>query len=177
MSKLARTAPCAALALALALVAATAMPAAAAQPTRIVIDAQPTTHYPAGTGCADFDVTVYRPRGGWTAITDFSGGREAVVNHAIERTITNDETGATFVENSISHEVDTFENGQIIGTISGQFIFEFYPGDVGPDGVVLDHILALYVQGWASYVIDDTTFATLGITITGTTMDICAALS
>ena len=81
------------------------------------------------------------------------------------------------MENSISHEVDTFENGQIIGTISGQFIFEFYPGDVGPDGVILDHILALYIQGSASYVIDDTTFATLGITITGTTMDICAALS
>jgi len=172
---LTRTARGAVIALLLAVVVAA--PAAAAQPTRTVIDAQQFTHYPAGTGCADFDVTVYRPRGGWTAITDFSGGSEAAVNHAIERTITNDATGATFVENSISHEVDTFENGQIIGTISGQFIFEFYPGDVGPDGSILDHILALYIQGWASYVIDGTTFATLAITITGTTTDICAALS
>jgi len=50
--------------------------------------------------------------------------------------------------------------------------------DAIPDAtVILDHILALYIQGSASYVIDDTTFATLGITITGTTTDICAALS
>jgi hypothetical protein len=174
-TRLPRTARGAVIAMVLALVVAA--PAAAAQPTRTVINAQPFTHYPAGTGCADFDVTVYRPRGGWTAITDFSDGREAIVNHAVERTITNDVTGATFVENSVAHEVDTFENGQIIGMISGQFIFEFYPGDVGPDGVVLDHILALYIQGWASYVIDDTTFATLAITINGTTTDICAALS
>jgi hypothetical protein len=35
----------------------------------------------------------------------------------------------------------------------------------------------LYIQGWATYVIDDTTFATLAIRIYGTTTDICAALS
>jgi hypothetical protein len=163
--------------IALGLALVLAAPAAAAQPTRTVIDAQPFTHYPAGTGCADFDVTVYRPQGGWTAITDFSDGREAIVTHVIERTITNDATGATFVETSVANEVDRLENGQIIGTISGQFILEFYPGDVGPDGVVLDHVLALYIQGWATYVVDDTTFATLAIQINGTTTDICAALS
>ena len=173
--RLIRSARGAAIAMTFALVLAA--PAAAAQPTRTVIIAQPSTHYPAGTGCADFDVTVYRPRGGWTAITDFTDGREALVNHVVERTITNDDTGATFVEVTSSHEVDTFENGVIRGSISGQFIFEFYPGDVGPDGVILDHILALYIQGWATYVIDGTTFATLAITIKGTTTDICAALS
>jgi hypothetical protein len=73
--------------------------------------------------------------------------------------------------------VDTFENGLIRGTITGQFIFQFAPGDVGPDGTILHHLLALYIQGSATYVIDGTTFATLAITITGTATDICAALS
>jgi hypothetical protein len=99
------------------------------------------------------------------------------INHVIERTITNDATGATFVETTASHEVDTFENGQILGMINGQFIWQFYPGDVGPDGVVLDHLLALYIQGSATYVVDANTGATLAITIVGTTTDICAALS
>ena len=162
--------------IALVLAVVWAAPAAATQPTRTVVAAQPITHFPAGTGC-DFDVTVYRPLGGWTAITDFSGGREAIVNHAIQRTITNDATGATFVEESISHEVDTFPNGLITGKINGQFIWQFYPGDVGPDGIVLDHLLALYIQGNASYVVDGTTFATLEIDIVGTMTDICAAIS
>lgn len=161
---------------ALALALVWAAPAAAAQPTRTVVVAGPFTHYPAGTGC-DFDVTVYRPHGGWTAITDFTDGREALVNHVIDRTITNDATGATFVEMTSSHEVDRFEDGVIRGTINGQFIFQFAPGDVGPDGVVLDHLLALYIQGKATYVIDGTTFATLAIDIEGTVTDICAALS
>jgi hypothetical protein len=174
MSRITRPALGAATALALMLVVAA--PAAAAQPTRTVIVAGPETHYPAGTGC-DFDVTVYRPKGGWTAITDFTDGREALVNHAVERTITNDASGATFVEVSSSHEVDTFENGLIYGTITGNFIFQFAPGDVGPDGAILDHLLALYVHGSATYIIDGTTFATLAISIVGTTTDICAALS
>jgi len=174
MNGLRRTARGAAIALGLALMVAA--PAAAAQPTRTVVVASPSTHYPAGTGC-DFDVTVYRPRGGWTAITDFTDGREALVNHVVERTITNDDTGATFVEVTSSHEVDRIEDGVIQGTISGQFIFQFAPGDVGPDGAILDHLLALYIQGTATYVIDGTTFATLAITIEGTTTDICAAIS
>jgi hypothetical protein len=172
--RLTRTARGAVIAVMLAMIVAA--PAAAAQPTRTVVVASPFTHYPAGTGC-DFDVTVSRPQGGWTAITDFTDGREALVNHAIERTITNDATGATFVEVSSSHEVDRFEDGVIRGTINGQFTFQFAPGDVGPDGVVLDHLLALYIQGKATYIIDGTTFATLAIDIEGTVTDICAALS
>ena len=175
MKTLRRTASGGGVALVLALLVAA--PAAAAQPIRTLIVAGPATHYPAGEGCADFGVTVYRPLGGWTAITDFSDGRESLINHVIQRTITNDATGATFVETSVSHEVDRFENGQIIGRINGQFIWQFYPGDLGPDGAVLDYILALYIQGSANYVVDGTTYATQAITIKGTVRDICAALS
>lgn len=174
--RLTRTARGAAIAVVLAL--AVAAPAAAAQPTRTVIVAPYSTFYPAGAGCDDFDVTVYRPDGGWTAFTDFSDGREIAINHVINRTITNDATGATFVETSVAHNVlASVDNGVIRGMSNGQFIFEFYPGDVGPDGVVLDHLLALYVQGTVTYAMDATTFAVLKVSIQGTTTDICAALS
>jgi len=174
MSRLTRTARGGLIATLLALVIAA--PAAAAQPTRSVIIAGPFTHFPAGTGC-DFDVTVYRPKGGWTAFTDFSDGHEAIVNHAVERTITNDATGATFVEVSSSHEVDRFDGDLIIGGISGSFIAQYYPGDVGPDGHVVDHLMALYVHGYASFVVNGVTGATLGGRLVGTTTDICAAIS
>jgi hypothetical protein len=172
--RLTRTARGAVIAVALALVVAA--PAAAAQPTRTVTHFGPVGYFPAGTGC-DFDVTVYRSPGSWFAVTDFSDGREAFISHAIRRTITNDATGATFVESSIYRDINSIVDGAYRGTTSGQFIFQFYPGDVGPDGVVLDHLLALYIQGSATYVIDATTFATLEISIKGTVTDICAAIS
>lgn len=43
--------------------------------------------------------------------------------------------------------------------------------------MILDHILALYIHGSATYVVDGTTGATLQIRIVGTTTDICAAIS
>jgi hypothetical protein len=153
-------------------------PAAAAQPTRTVTYQPLVSHYPAGSGCA-FDVTVYRTPGARYAVTDFSDGREMTIGHSIRRTITNDATGATFVETSVSHDVYQLDaaNGVYRGMTNGQFIWQFYPGDVGPDGVILDHLLALYIQGTAKYVVDATTFALLEITIKGTVMDICAAIS
>jgi hypothetical protein len=174
VAKLTRTARGALIAVVLAVLVA--VPAAAAQPTRTVIHAGLVAYYPAGTGC-DFDVTVYRSPGSWVAVTDFSDGRESTINHAIQRTITNDATGATFVETSVSRDMNSIVDGAYRGTISGQFIFQFYPGDVGPDGAVLDHLLALYIQGSATYVVDATTFATLEISIKGTVTDICAAIS
>jgi hypothetical protein len=174
MSRVGRVARGALIALGLAFVVAA--PAAAAQPTRTVIVAGPVTHYPAGTGC-DFDVTVYRTPNSWTALTDFSGGSEMIINHAVQRRITNDATGAVFVESSILHEVDRFDGGLIRGEINGQFILQFYPGDVGLDGVVLDHLLALFMVGRATYVVDATTGATLEISFIGTATDICAAIS
>jgi hypothetical protein len=174
VKKFNRAAPGAVVALAFALISAT--PAAAAQPTRTVIYAGPVAHYPAGTGC-DFDVTVYRTPGSRTTFTNFSDGREMVLNHSVQRRITNDATGAVFVESSIDHEVDWFEGGLIRGTINGQFIWQFYPGDVGLDGVVLDHLLALFMVGRATYVVDATTGATLEINFNGTATDICAAIS
>ncbi len=176
MSRLTRTARGSVIAIALALVAAA--PAAAVQPTRTVIVAGPVSHYPAGTGC-DFDVTVYRSPGSRTTITDFSDGHEMLLNHATHRTIVNDATGAAFVETSAYREVDRFDAdaGVIRGAVTGQSIFAFAPGDVAPNGSIVDHTYSIFIRGKVSYVIDATTFATLAISVQGSYTDICAAIS
>ena len=166
-------------AIGLVLAALWAAPAAAAQPTRTVLDFDPVTRqYPAGTFC-DFAVTSYRPLGSRFTIWDFSDGREALTGSVVRRTLTNDATGATFVAGTGAHEVDRFDpNSTLIhGVVTGEFLYEFIPGDVGPNGVVVDHLLEVFIHGSATYVIDSSTSATLAITIVGTVTDICAALS
>jgi hypothetical protein len=173
--RLTRTAPGAIIALGLALVVAA--PAAAAQPTRTVIDAGPVARLlPAGTFC-DFDVTVQRP-GGWLSILDFSDGREALVGHFVGRIYTNVATGATFAASTSAHEVDWFDDSPLVrGVTTGKFIYEFLPGDIGPNGVVIDHLLELYIQGQATFAYDSNTSATVEFAVEGTTTDICAAIS
>lgn len=181
MSKIARkrtgrTALALGVLVALALVVAA--PAAAVQPTRTVIALAPgVSHYPAGTGCT-FDVTAYR-QGGRVTVTDFSDGTEVTEVHNMHRTIVNDATGATFADNIEAHEVDRIDpvTGVITGSVNGQSIFTFAPGDVAPDGGTVDHTYSIAIWGTVSYVIDGTTFATLAITIQGPYTDICAAIS
>lgn len=153
-----------------------AAPAAAAQPTRLTHTPGPVAHYPAGTGC-EFDVTAYQ--NGRTTITDFSDGREAIETHYLDYTIVNDANHKTFVTNFIHHDVETYDaaNDLIRGRTSGDTIFTFAPGDVGPDGATVDHIFSIYAKGIVTYVIDGTTFATLAISIQGRYTDICAAIS
>ena len=176
-ARLPRGARGAVIAVALALVVAA--PAAAAQPTRTVFHASAgSTSYPAGTGCV-FDFTAYRTDHAFSILTAFSDGREVFINHSKLRTIVNDSTGASFVETSAYREVDRFDvdAGVIRGSVTGQSIFQFAPGDVAPDGSIVDHTYAVFIQGKVTYVIDDTTFATLAISIQGSYTDICAAIS
>jgi len=156
-----------------------AAPAAAAQPTRTVIRFTTlVSHYPAGTGCT-FDVTAYRQPDARVTVMDFSDGTEVTEVHNMHRTIVNDATGATFANNIEAHEVDRFDaaSGVIRGSVNGQSIFTFAPGDIGPDGGTVDHTYSIAIWGTVTYVIDATTFATLAITIQGTYTDICAAIS
>jgi len=177
MARLTRAARGAVVALLLALVVAA--PAAAAQPTRTVTQASAGfTNYPAGTGCV-FDVTAYRTDHAFAILTAFADGRFQIINHSKRRTIVNDDTGAAFVETSAYREVDRFDAdaGVIRGSVTGQSIFQFAPGDVAPDGSIVDHTYAIFIQGKVSYVIDATTGATLAISIQGSYTDICAAIS
>ena len=175
MTRLSRTARGALIAVALAVI--WAAPAAAAQPTRSVIQGTLVSHYPAGEGC-DFDVTAYKLPSAHTTVIEFSDGTLVFDAHSLHRRIVNDATGAEYDENIVSHEVDNVDaNGIDHGSINGQFIWQFYPGDMGPDGVILDHVLALDIVGRATYVVEWDTGVTLEISIVGSYTDICAALS
>ena len=177
MTKLTRTARGAVIALVLALVWAT--PAAAVQPTRTVthLTGDRVGHFPAGTGCT-FDVTVYVNSRAHVTVTEFSDGREVYEVHSMKRTITSDVTGTSFVENQEYHDVEWIDptSGLRLGESSGQFIDQFFPGDVGPYGVV-DQPVAFAIIGSQTYVLDPTTYATLALTIEGTVTNICAAIS
>jgi hypothetical protein len=177
MARLTNTVRGALIALMLALVVAA--PVAAAQPTRTVIYVDPGTRFfPAGTFCA-FDVTSDREMGGRLTFTDFSDGREASTGLLVRRTYSNIATGASVAAYTTAHEVDWFDaNSTLVrGVATGQFIWQFFPGDVGPGGVIVDQLLEIYIQGKATYVYDSNTGATLAITIVGTTTDICATIS
>jgi phage baseplate assembly protein gpV len=173
--RLTRTARGAVIAVVLALVVAA--PAAAAQPTRSVIDWQPVSHFPAGTGC-DFDVTAHNLPSAHTNVIEFSDGTLVYDAHSLHRRIVNDTTGARYDNSIVFHEVDRVDSAGIDhGTVNGQFVWQFYPGDMGPDGVILDHVLALDIVGRATYVVDWNTGVTLEFSMVGRYTDICAAIS
>jgi hypothetical protein len=174
--RLTRTARGAVIALALALVVAA--PVDAAPPTRtLIVPTSLVRHFPAGDGCT-FDVTVYLTPGARTTITDFSDGTEVNETHSMKRTITNDATGATFVENQSFHDVEWLDpaTGLIHGITNGQAISQFYPGDIGPYGVV-DQPVAYLVYGTQWWAWDTATNHQTAFSYTGTLTDICAAIS
>src|SRR5262245_15551857 len=172
MSYLTRTARGTVVALALSLLVAA--PAAAAQPSRSVsVFNDLVRHFPAGVAC-EFDVTLNVPEHRYT-LMDFTSGKEVSFGHGLRR-ISNDATGDSIDLSIDAHEIDWW-GSVIVGSVTGRSIFTFAVGDAGPDGGVVDHVYSIYIVGRVSYVIDPTTFATLAISIDGTYMDICAAIS
>jgi len=164
-------------ALGLALAFGVAAPVAAAQPTRFVIEGTLVSHYPAGEGC-EFDVTAYKLPSAHTTVTTFSDGTQFYDAHSLHRRIVNDATGAEYDDNIVSHEVDNVDaNGIDHGSINGQFIWTFLPGDVYLDGTVLDRVVSLDMVGRATYLVNWDTGTTLAISFAGQSTDICAAIS
>ena len=176
VNKLTRTARGAVVALVLAVAAAA--PAAAAQPTRTVIYIPPSTRsLDPGAFCA-FAVTTDRPSGVRLTYTDFSDGREAVMGLIVRRTYTNHATGKSFAAPTDGHEVDWFDAYPLVsGEAQGQFVWQALPGDVGPGGVIIDHLTEFFIHGSVEYVANLDTGATSQFSMTGTATDICAALS
>jgi hypothetical protein len=152
-----------------------AAPAVAAQPTRLVF--YPPSHAdPAGTACA-FDVN-FEPRRGWDVQTDFSNGSE-VVNAHVSVLVTNAETGASFVHNATFHGIDRFDAATGIdhGTTDGQVLMQFYPGDMGPFGVVESPGALLRFVGTSWYTWDANANAFTQFSYRGTVTDVCALIS
>jgi hypothetical protein len=164
---------------AVALALVVAAPAAAAQPARTVLHfpGDRVGHFQAGDGCT-FDVTVYASPPAHVTITDFSDGTEVIQQYAMKRVITSDVTGNTFLDNQVYRDAEWIDpaTGLIRGETSGQFIDTFWPGDIGPYGVV-DQNVSYAITGHQTYVLDPTTFATLSISVSGAITDICAAIS
>jgi hypothetical protein len=174
LARLTRSARGAVIAVVLALLLAA--PAAASQPTRTVLHPTGGSH-PAGQGCA-FDITFVDAPGATITVTDFTDGREAAVVHAIA-TLTNVETGATFVHKAFFHDVYWLDaaDGMYRGMTNGQSVFWFYPGDVGPYGIVGADGLALRIEGTIWYAVDATTFAVTEFAYQGTVTTVCTLLS
>ena len=174
LSRLPRAARGAIIALALAL--AWAAPAAAAQPTRTVFHPTGGSH-PAGQGCA-FDISYVDAPGSRITVTDFSDGREAADVHAVA-TLTNDATGATFVHRAFFHDVFWYDAsaGVYRDVTNGQFVAWFYPGDIGPYGIVGADGLALRIEGTAWSTWDPNANAVTAFDYQGTVTSVCSLLS
>ena len=174
MSRLTRSARGAVIALMLALVCAA--PTAAAQPTRTVFSSQSHVD-PAGTACP-FDVLFEPLPGGFDAITDFSDGREAFSAH-VDVLVTNQESGATFVHKAKFTGIDRYDpaTGIDLGVTNGQVLMQFYPGDMGPFGVVGSSGALLRFVGTSWYTWDANANAITAFGYQGTVTDVCALLS
>ena len=176
MGKVTRTAPGAVIALVVALAAAA--PAAATQPVTTVIH-RTTDHFSAEESGCGFAVTRTFDDNARITIRDFSSGVEVRLRHEVI-TITNDDTGASTVVRAFSRSAEWYAgDGLYPGEVSGQWIFAFYPGDMGPDGQIVPNGggYGLLFTGRGYYTWDDNVAHITQFRYEGTYIDVCAALS
>jgi hypothetical protein len=175
LSRLPRAARGAVVALVLALVVAA--PAAAAAPTITVL--HPTEDYYSAqdSGCGFPVSRVFNP-GATTTIFDYPDGSELVVAHNV-KTITNLDNGKTFTQRTSVVGFERYDGaGLVQGQRDGKFIFGFAPGDIGPDGKVVEAPgLGYEFTGIARYTWDPNTEHLTAFSYRGSFVDICAALS
>ena len=148
--------------------------AMAAKPTRTVIQTPDPFVMPAGLGCA-FDV-LSTPIG-WQAVSEFDDGRTLTIGHA-DITMTNLDTGATYLQMSTYREVAIYDPGtnDILLEISGRIFWNLYPGDQGPSGVIGEPGAVFGTVGNVTAVLDLDTGLFTSFSLEGTTTDICAEL-
>jgi hypothetical protein len=176
MKALARTASGAVVALVLALAAAA--PAAADQPTTTVIH-RTTDHFSAEESGCGFAVTRVFDEKARITTKDFTSGVEVRLRHEVI-TITNDDTGASTVVRAFSRSAEWYAgDGLYPGEVSGQWIFAFYPGDMGPDGQIVPdgQAYGLLFTGRGYYTWDDNVGHITEFRYEGIYSDVCAALS
>jgi hypothetical protein len=176
VSRLSRAARGAVIALVLAMVCAAPAPAAAAQPTRTVFHPTGGSHL-AGQGCA-FDISYVDAPGARITVTDFSDGREAADVHAVV-TLTNDETGTTFVHKAFFHDLTWFDtaDGVYRDVTDGQVLVWLSQGDLGPYGIVGADGLAVRFEGTVSSTWDPNVNAVTEFAYQGTVQNVCTLLS
>ena len=169
---------------ALALVLAAVMPllamppAQAIPPTRTVFVAEGFV-IPAGSGCA-FDVVIEQSeRLSTVTVTEFGDGRVVFIDQAFPR-MTNAETGESIVHHSQFRAIDTYDasTDQVYGESSGTSFWWFFPGDVGPFGVVGEPGALLSLTGRIEATFDLDTGTTTSFELDGrVNADLCVMLS
>ena len=170
-----RSARGAVIALALALVVAA--PVAAAQPIKTVVHPTPDSFSAQDSGCG-FAVSRTFKSGSRVTYFDYADGSERVTQNRVI-TITNLDNDKTVTVHSVGHRFEWWNDaGQVQGQAEGQFIFAFYPGDIGPDGSVVQAPGQAYLfTGIAWYTWDPNTEHISAYSYQGSSVDICAALS
>jgi len=142
--------------------AALALPAAAQADDDLI---------PAGEGCA-FDI-LYHVEHKQTPAADHLriGFGQA--------TITNPATGASVVTKS--RYTETFSVDEVTNTESGIILgrrnWQFYPGDQGPFGVVVEEVDLLRLEGRVTYTFDFDADLFTAFTFSGGATDICAMIA
>jgi hypothetical protein len=160
----------------LAAILGPAQPSAADKPDRLVV-APDGIYVPAGFGCA-FDVSGTPDARARQTFTTFGDGRFQTVGHA-NPTFTNVETGDTYVQRSRYQSTENYDpaTDSVVVEASGRIFITFFPGDIGPDGIVGPPGRFIGFVGHVRLTVDPVTFAITSFQHTGTSTDICAELS
>jgi hypothetical protein len=163
---------------AMVLILVAAAPVAATQPTTTVVHLT-TDHFSAEESGCGFAVTRVFDDKSRITTKDFSDGVEVRLRHETI-TITNDDNGVSTVVQAFSRSAEWYAGaGLYPGEISGQWIFGFYPGDMGPDGQIVPDGggYGLLFTGRGSYTWDDNVGHITQFRYEGTYIDVCAAIS
>jgi len=161
----------------LTLATATAMPlhaAIAAMPIRERFSGQGDP-YVIPVGECPFAIGVV-PRFTFGSTTQFIDGRTVYTDHG-GPTLTNLETGATYVQHTNATFTDTqTADGNIFEVLDGRFWFGFSPGDQGPDGEVGDAGAGFILVGHFEYTFDPDTYVITSFRADGRAIDECQLL-
>lgn len=146
-----------------------------AKPVRTVIPTPEPFVIPAGFGCR-FDVRS-APVGS-QAITEFDDGRVVTIGNA-DITLTNLETGASYVQHSNYHGTDTLDPGANTRhlVVNGSIFIQFFEGDAGPFGEVGENGALFAFVGTLSITLDLNNEAYSAFSYHGTATDLCALLA
>ena len=129
---------------------------------------------PAGEACP-FAIGV-QVRFAFGSTTQFSDGRTVFTDHA-DFTLTNLETGATYVQHTNATFTDTLTaDGNIFEVLDGRFFFGFLPGDQGPDGEVGEGGASFILVGHFEYTYDPGANLITSFQADGRAIDLCQLL-
>src|SRR5262249_1754082 len=132
---------------------------------------------PAGQSCL-FQVDRQILPGAHDVYTEFGDGRSVLNAHG-DVLVSNHDTGKSFVHHAEFNGTEWFDasSGLMRGMTSGQVMQGFWPGDMGPYGIVGGDGALFRVVGTMWYAYDPNTYVTVQFSFAGTITDVCALLS